>query len=126
MALAGINDLRRHTAALDAEIHGALARVIGSGRFVLGAEVEAFEDEFGQYCGSEHCIGVASGTDALELALRSLGVGPGQTVLTVANAGMYSTCAIRTVGADPAFVDVDRSDPLDGSRAAWRGSRRHI
>jgi len=112
MALAGINDLRRHTAALEAEIRGAVARVIGSGRFVLGAEVEAFEHEFGQYCGSEHCIAVANGTDALELALRSLGVGSGQAVLTVANAGMYSTCAIRTVGAEPAFVDIDRMNLL--------------
>jgi len=107
MALAGTNDLRRHTAALDAEIQGALARVARSGRFVLGAEVEAFEREFGQYCGARHCIAVASGTDALELALRCLGVRPGQRVLTVANAGMYSTCAIRLVGAEPAFVDID-------------------
>jgi dTDP-4-amino-4,6-dideoxygalactose transaminase len=81
--------------------------VIGSGWFVLGRELEAFEAEFAAYCGAAHCIGVANGTDALELALRASGVGPGGRVLTVANAGAYSTTAIRAAGAEPVFVDID-------------------
>jgi dTDP-4-amino-4,6-dideoxygalactose transaminase len=102
-----INDLSRHTAALSDELSDCVARVIRSGWFVLGRELEAFEAEFARYCGIEHCIGVANGTDALELALRGCGVGPGGRVLTVANAGAYSTTAIRAVGAEPLFVDID-------------------
>lgn len=88
-----INDLRRHTASLSEELRNCVARVIDSGWFILGKELEAFEADFAKYCGTEHCIGVASGTDALELALRASGVGRGGRVLTVANAGGYSFCA---------------------------------
>ncbi len=102
-----INDLRRHTAAQADALAAAVARVIGSGWFVLGRELEAFEAEFAAYCGAAHCVGVANGTDALELALRASGAGPGARVLTVANAGAYSTTAIRAVGAEPVFVDID-------------------
>ena len=106
-----INDLRRHTAQLDSELRDCVARVIDSGWFILGRELEAFEGEFARYCGAEHCIGVGNGTDALELALRACGVGQGGRVLTVANAGAYGTTAIRAVGGEPVFVDV-RDDTL--------------
>ena len=102
-----INDLRRHTAQLDSELRDCVARVIDSGWFILGRELEAFEAEFARYCGTGHCIGVANGTDALELALRACGVGAGGSVLTVANAGAYSTTAIRAAGAEPLFIDID-------------------
>jgi len=105
--LEAINDLRRHTAALNDELRDCVARVIGSGWFVLGRELESFEAEFARYCGTGHCIGVANGTDALELALRACGVGAGGSVLTVANAGAYSTTAIRAAGAEPLFIDID-------------------
>lgn len=110
--LEAINDLRRHTEVVGAELRDCVARVIGSGWFVMGRELEAFEAEFARYCGAEHCIGVGNGTDALELALRSCGVGVGGRVLTVANAGAYSTTAIRAVGAEPVFVDVDEETLL--------------
>jgi len=106
-----INDLRRHTAALSDELKDCIGRVIDSGWFILGRELEAFEAEFARYCGAEHCIGVGNGTDALELALRACGVSQGGRVLTVANAGAYSTTAILAVGGEPAFVDV-RDDTL--------------
>jgi len=61
-----VNDLRRHTEGLADELASAVARVIGSGWFVLGRELAAFEAEFARYCGAEHCIGAANGTDALE------------------------------------------------------------
>ena len=102
-----INDLRRHTALQADTLAASVARVIGSGWFLLGLELEAFEAEFAAYCGAAHCVGVANGTDALELALRASGVGLGERVLTVANAGAYSTTAIRAVGAEPVFVDID-------------------
>ena len=85
----------------------ATARVIASNRYILGSEVEAFEREFAAYCGVAHCVGVANGTDALELALRAVGVGAEDIVLTVANAGNYSTTALNAIGARPRYVDID-------------------
>jgi len=118
--LEAINDLRRHTASQADALGAAVARVIGSGWFVLGRELEAFEAEFAAYCGTGHCIGVANGTDALELALRASGAGPGGRVLTVANAGAYSTTAIRAAGAEPVFVDIDDDSLLIDEAEARR------
>src|SRR5713101_399043 len=101
-----INDLKRHHDPLKSELASAVNRVLSSGWYILGPEVEAFEAEFARYCGVENCIGVGNGTDALELALRGVGVGPGSEVATVANAGMYSTTAILRVGAKPLYIDV--------------------
>jgi dTDP-4-amino-4,6-dideoxygalactose transaminase len=86
--------------------------VIKSGCFIFGPEVNAFEEEFAEYCGARHCVSLANGTDALELALRSLSIGAGKTVLTVANAGFYSTAAILATGARPIYVDVNPSTLL--------------
>jgi aminotransferase EvaB len=96
------NDLSRRPSP-----EAAALRVLGRGIFLLGVETEAFEREFAAYCGAAHCLSVANGTDALELALRAAGVGAGAEVATVANAGLYSTCAIRATGAQPLYVDVD-------------------
>jgi dTDP-3-amino-2,3,6-trideoxy-4-keto-D-glucose/dTDP-3-amino-3,4,6-trideoxy-alpha-D-glucose/dTDP-2,6-dideoxy-D-kanosamine transaminase len=104
--LTAINDLNRHITPITPEINQAVARVIASGWFVLGPEVTAFEKEFADYCGVESCVSLANGTDALELALRALNIGQGSKVLTVANAGMYSTAAILATGATPVYVDV--------------------
>jgi dTDP-4-amino-4,6-dideoxygalactose transaminase len=101
-----LNDLLRQTTALQSELAAAMNRVLASGWYILGRECAAFESEFAAYCGVAHCISVANGTDALELALRTLGVGPGDTVATVANAGGYSTTAIRAVGAEPLYIDI--------------------
>jgi aminotransferase EvaB len=102
-----INDLHRHNNTLADVLAGSLTRVRESGSYILGNEVETFERRFAQYCGVDHCITVASGTDALELSLRAVGVGPGTKVVTVANAGMYSSIAIVAVGAQPVYVDID-------------------
>src|SRR5207248_2474850 len=76
----------------------------------------AFEAAFAAFCGVAHCVGLANGSDALELALRAIGVAAGDDVATVANAGTYSTVAIRAIGARPLYVDVDDDtltlDPL--------------
>ena len=75
-----------------------MARVHDRGWYILGPEVEAFEREFAAYVGVAECVAVGNGTDALELALRALAIGPGDAVATVANAGMYATTAIRARG----------------------------
>lgn len=108
----GLNDLGRGVAALRGEIDTAIARVLDSGWYVMGPEHNAFEAELGRYIGVEHAIGVASGTDALQLALTALGVGRGSTVLTAANAGGYTSTAAEIIGAVPAYADVDESTHL--------------
>jgi dTDP-4-amino-4,6-dideoxygalactose transaminase len=93
--------------AHEAEIHAAIARVLASGHYILGPEVEAFEREFSVYLGSGHTVGVANGTDALELALRALGVRSGDGVATVANTVTATVSAIEQIGARPVFVEID-------------------
>ncbi len=102
-----VNDLARHNEPLRDRFSVAIERVIAAGPYILGPRVKEFESAFAQYCGVAHCIGTANGTDAIELALRACGVAPGQSVITVANAGGYSTSAILAVGAHPAYVDID-------------------
>ena len=99
--------LSRQHASLKREIEAALARVLARDWYILGTEVEAFERAFAAYCGVRHCIAVANGTDALQLALGALLIGPGAKVATVANAGGYATTAIRLRSATPCYVDID-------------------
>ena len=101
------NDLKRQNDALDSEIREAIDRVLDSGLYIFGRELEKFEDAFGEYVGCGRVIGVGNGTDALEIALRALDCGPGDEVVTVANAGGYATTAAVLVGATPVYVDVD-------------------
>nr|WP_296402601.1 DegT/DnrJ/EryC1/StrS family aminotransferase [Zoogloea sp.] len=101
-----MNSLSGVYARFQADLNAAAARVIASGWTILGPEVDAFEEAWAAHVGSGHCVGVASGSDALQLALRALEVGSGDEVLTVANAGGYSTQAILAVGARPVFVDI--------------------
>src|ERR671926_1569567 len=85
----------------------ALDRVARSGRYVLGPEVEAFEEEFARYLGVRHCIGVANGTDALTIALRAVGVGPGDEVV-MPSFTFYATAeAALVLGAQPVYCDID-------------------
>jgi dTDP-4-amino-4,6-dideoxygalactose transaminase len=100
-------DLKRQNDALRTELDAAFARVMDSGWYILGKEVAAFEQEFAAYCGAELCVGVASGAEALYLALAALDIGPGTEVITVANACMYQVAAIVQAGATPVLVDVD-------------------
>jgi dTDP-4-amino-4,6-dideoxygalactose transaminase len=91
------------------EIDAAIRRVLDSGWYILGQEVASFEQEFAAYLGVAHAIGVASGTDALHLALRAVGVGPGDGVLTVSHTAVATVAAIEQCGAHAVFVDVDPS-----------------
>lgn len=102
-----VNALDRHIAPLSPGLRRVAAKVIRSGYYVLGPNVSAFETEFANYCGVAYCVGVANGTEALELGLRSLGVTSGKVVAVVANAAMYGTTAVLACGAKPVFVDID-------------------
>jgi len=101
-----INDLTSHIGTSRAAIDDAIARVLDRGWLVLGPEVSAFEQACAAYVGVRHCISVANGTDALELALRAVGVRRGDRVATVANAGMYTGTALLAIDAVPVFMDV--------------------
>ena len=104
------NDLSRYEPTVARRIRAATSRVVSSGPYVLGPEVEKFETEFAAYCGRRHCVAVGNGTDAIELALRAVGVEAGARVGTVANAGMYASVAALAIGATPVYVDVDSAD----------------
>jgi dTDP-4-amino-4,6-dideoxygalactose transaminase len=88
-------------------IRSAIDRVITRGWFVLGPELEAFEREFSEASGAAHTVGLATGTDAIALALRALGVGPGDEVITSPLSAAFSALAIMMAGARPVFADVD-------------------
>ena len=93
--------------AAQTEIDAAIKRVLLSGHYILGPELEAFEKDFSTWVGVAGTVGVANGTDALELALRAAGIGPGDKVVTVANTVTATVSAIGASGAKPVFVDVE-------------------
>jgi dTDP-4-amino-4,6-dideoxygalactose transaminase len=100
-------DLRRQFDPIRDEVMSEVERVIESQRFILGEDVERFERNFAAYCGAAHAIGCASGTDAIELALLALDIGPGDEVLTVPYSFFATAGAILSVGAKPVFIDVE-------------------
>lgn len=89
------------------QILAAMDRVLCSGHYILGREVEAFEQEWAPYLGASHCVGVASGTDALALALKATGVRAGDEVITVSHTAVATVVAIEMIGAIPVFVDIE-------------------
>jgi len=100
-------DLRAQYESIKGEIDAAVAAVIKEAAFVGGPFVKKFEEAFARYCGTEQCVGVANGTDALFIALRTLGVGPGDEVITVANSFVATSEAITMSGAQVVFVDIN-------------------
>lgn len=90
-----------------AEIDAAIARVLASGRYLLGPETEAFEREFAAWTGATQCVSAASGTEALHLALRACGIGPGDDVITVSHTAVATVSAIELCGARPVLVDIE-------------------
>jgi dTDP-3-amino-3,4,6-trideoxy-alpha-D-glucose transaminase len=94
-------------APLHDELRAAVARVLDSERYILGPEVHAFEQEFAAYCGVEHAVGVANGTEAITIALRAMGVGPGDEVVVPSFTFYASVEAIPPTGATPVFCDID-------------------
>ena len=90
-----------------AEIESAALSVMRSNSFILGKEVEALEEEFAKYIGTSNAVGVANGTDAIELSLRALDIGFGDEVITVSHTAVATVAAIEAVGARAVLVDVD-------------------
>jgi dTDP-3-amino-3,4,6-trideoxy-alpha-D-glucose transaminase len=110
-------DFRAHVAAHRRELDEAVARVLDSGWFILGPEGEAFERELASTLGANDAVAVGNGTDALHLALRALGVGPGDEVVTTSISAAFTGLAVLQAGARPVFVDVDpRTLNLDPAR----------
>ena len=100
-------DLKAQYKSIKKEIDSAIKRVVDSGIFIGGPELENFEKEIAQFCGTKYAIGVNSGTDALLLALRALGIGPGSEVITTPFTFIATAEVITAVGAKPIFVDID-------------------
>ena len=100
-------DLGRQLAAIGPAVRAAIDEVLDSGTFVLGTQVERFEEEIAAYFGAKFAVGVDSGTSALELSLRAIDIGPGDEVITAANSFVATAMSISHVGAKPVFVDVD-------------------
>lgn len=112
-------DLKAQYGAIQEEIQEAVGRVLSSGRYVLGPEVEAFEKDFAAYCKAGHCVAVNTGTSALQLALLAAGVGPGDEVITTPLTFVATTAAILYTGAKPVFVDIDpRTLNVDANQVA--------
>ena len=115
------------SAAQGIDLTETLRQVVESQRYVLGPCVLSFEEAFAPYVGVSHAVGVGNGTEALSIALRGLGVVPGDRVLTVANAGFYASTAIRGLGAVPVYVDVDphslNMDPAALAEALGRSGK---
>jgi dTDP-3-amino-3,4,6-trideoxy-alpha-D-glucose transaminase len=118
-------DLTRQHGPLAHELREAYERVLGSSGFILGAEVEQFELEFAEYCGTRHTIGVASGTAALTIMLQAVGIGAGDEVVVPAHTFIASALAVVHAGATPVCADVDpRTGLIDaGAVAAVAGPR---
>ena len=118
-------DLSIQHAEVASEVAEGIARVAASGAFVQGSDVTEFEREFAQFCGARHCVGVANGTDALELALRAVGVGAGDEVIVPANTFVATAGAVMRIGAVPVLVDCDeRYLLIDSQRIAERITAR--
>ena len=107
-----ILDLKRQYHGIKSEINEALERVMESTHFILGPEVKKLEEDIAKYCGVKHSIGVANGTDALELVLRALEIGEGDEVITTPFTFFASAEVVSKLGAKPVFVDIDKDTYL--------------
>ncbi len=103
-------DLQTQSRAIKEDVLRRMGDVIDGARYILGQEVHEFEQQFAAYCGSDHCIGMANGTDALHMALRALDIGPGDEVITAGNSFAATAFAIAHAGASAVFVDIDPTD----------------
>lgn len=130
MTTVPVVDLARRAAASEPELSRAIADVLASGVFLLGPQTEAFEAEFAAFCGRRHAVAVASGTEALRLALRVMGIEPGDEVIVPAMTAVPTAAAVVAAGGVPVFVDVDRAtagiDPAAAAAAVTDRTRAVI
>ena len=108
-----MNDFSRQWQEIGADCMSAVERVGRSGWYVLGREVSTFETQLAAFCGVKHAVACANGLDAIEIALRAMGLQQGQKVLTTPLSAFATTLAIHRAGGEPVFVDVDHSGNLD-------------
>ena len=109
-------DLKSQSRSIKQDVLRRMEAVIDDARYILGQEVADFEAQFAEYCGTSHCVGMANGTEAIHMALRALGIGPGDEVITAGNSFAATAFAIAYAGAEAVFVDIDPSDfNLDAS-----------
>lgn len=102
-----VEDLTRQFAEIGDELRAALELVLPGGRYTLGSQLTAFEEDFAAFCGTRYAVGTSNGTDALHLALLACGIGPGDEVITTPNSYIATAFAISYVGATPVFIDVE-------------------
>lgn len=107
------NDFTKEVKSYNQELERAIKRVLSSGWFILGKEVESFEEEFSSFLGSKYCIGVGNGLEALQISLMVLGIGVGDEVITTPLSAVATTLAILAVGATPVFVDTTSQGLID-------------
>jgi dTDP-4-amino-4,6-dideoxygalactose transaminase len=118
-------DLARQTASVRRGLDAAIERVLAGGRYVFGEELERFEAEFAAWCGTTHAVGVASGTDAVTIALQAAGVEPGHEVITTANTCVPTIVGIENAGALPVLVDPSpHTRTIDPERVEQAVTRR--
>lgn len=103
-------NLKRQYLSIKKEVDEAIKKVLENTSFILGKELEEFENNFAQYCNVKHCIGVSSGTDAIYLALKALGIGPEDEIITTANSFIGTILPVSRLGAKPVFVDCNEFD----------------
>lgn len=108
-----MNDFKKEYQAIKEDVQIALNRMLESGWYILGPEVEAFEKEFAAYCGTTYAVGVANGLEALQIALMAHDIGRNDEVITVSNSAVATTLSITAVGATPVFVDIDAYYHID-------------
>ena len=106
-ALIPMNDFKLQYLSIKDEIDDAIQRVLESGHYILGENVQAFEKEFANYCNAKYAVGVGNGLEALHLAMLAYGIGDGDEVITVANTAVATVLAISMTGAKPVFADID-------------------
>lgn len=102
-----MNDFKKEYSKISHHLLKEIDHCLRQGWYILGKEVERFESNFAEYCGTKYCVGVANGLEAIQISLMALGIGNGDEVITVSNSAVATTLAITAVGATPIFVDVD-------------------
>lgn len=116
-------DLSHQFRSIEAELRIAMDRVLKGGRYILGAECDAFEEEFAAFTGAKHCVAVGSGTDALTIALRAAGISPGDEVITAANTCPPTAAAIVNTGAQLTLGDIGAHAPHLSANAIPNNAR---
>src|SRR5215210_1202183 len=102
-----INDTRAQYESLKHDLLPAVEAVMEKSYFILGENVAAFEREFAEYCGAKYAVGVSNGTDAIHLACKALGIGPGDEVITSPHTATFTALGISMTGAIPTFADIE-------------------